>query len=57
MEKEEKKIIGHIGVIGLQRITRRKKRRVLSAEEKERLIAQAKAAYEIRINPTERVSH
>lgn len=56
MEKEEKKIIGHIGVIGPQRITRRKRRRLLSAEERERLIAQAKAAYEIHINPTERVS-
>ena len=57
MEKEEKKIIGHIGVIGPKRITRRKKHSVLSTEEKEILIAQAKAAYEIRINPTERVSH
>lgn len=56
MEKEEKKIIGHIGVIGPQRITRRKRRRLLSAEERERLIAQAKAACEIHINPTERVS-
>ena len=56
MKKEEKTIIGHIGVIGQRRITSRKRRRVLSAEEKEKLVAQAKSAYEIRINPTEGVS-
>ena len=50
MEKGEKKIIGRIGVIGPQRITRRKKRHIVSTEEKERLIAQAKAAYEIHID-------
>jgi len=50
MGKKEKPIIGHIGVIGLRRISCRKKQRVLSLEEKEKLIAQAKAAYEIRIN-------
>ena len=51
MEKKEKPIIGHIGVIGLRRITSRKKRRVLNMEEREKLVAQAKSAYEIRINP------
>ncbi len=56
MEKKEKLIVGHIGVIGRRRITSRKKRRVLSTEEKERLIAQAKTAYEIHINSTEGVS-
>ena len=56
-QKEEKPIIGHIGVIGPKTLTRRKKHRVLSMEEKERLIAQAKTAYEIRIPSTERVSH
>ncbi|MCR5851741.1 MAG: hypothetical protein K6G92_13715 [Bacteroidaceae bacterium] len=53
MEKKEKTIIGHIGVVGQRRLTRRKKQRVLSMEERETLIAQAKTAYEIRINPTE----
>lgn len=52
MNKKEKPIVGHIGVIGQRRITRRKKQHVLSDEEKERLIAQAKMAYEIRINPS-----
>lgn len=51
MEKKEKTIIGHIGVVGPRLISRRKKQRVLSSEEKEKLVAQAKAAYEIRINP------
>ena len=51
MEKKERTIIGHIGVVGPQRLTRRKKQRVLSTEERERLVAQAKTAYEIRINP------
>ena len=51
MEKKEKPIVGHIGVIGLRRITSRKRRRVLSTEEREKLVAQAKSAYEIRINP------
>ena len=56
--KEDKPIIGHIGVIGPQMLTRRRKRqRVLSVEEKDRLRAQAKAAYEIRITPTTRVSY
>ena len=53
MEKKEKTIVGHIGVVGPRRLTRRKKQRVLSMEERDMLIAQAKAAYEIRINPTE----
>jgi len=53
MEKKEKTIVGHIGVVGPRRLTRRKKQRVLSLEERDMLIAQAKAAYEIRINPTE----
>ena len=53
MEKKEKTIIGHIGVVGPRWLTRRKKQRVLSMEERELLIAQAKNAYEIRINPTE----
>ena len=54
--KDDKTIIGHIGVIGPQMITRRRKRqRVLSVEEKDRLRAQAKAAYEICIAPTTRV--
>ncbi|MBR1667992.1 MAG: hypothetical protein IJ693_06905 [Bacteroidaceae bacterium] len=57
-KKEEQPIIGHIGVIGPRMLTRRrKKQRVLSMEEKEKLIAQAKAAYEIRIAPTERISY
>ena len=51
MEKKEKPVIGHIGVIGPKKLTSRKRRRVLSSQERERLIAQAKAAYEIRINP------
>ena len=51
METKNKTIIGHIGVIGPKRISRRKKMRVLSIEERERLIQQAKSAYEIRINP------
>ena len=51
MEKKEKTIIGHIGVVGPKRLTRRKKQRVLTAEEREKLIAQAKTAYEIRIDP------
>lgn len=56
-KKEDIPVIGHIGVIGPQMLTRRRKRqRVLSVEEKELLIAQAKAAYEIRIAPTTRVS-
>ena len=55
--KEDKPIIGHIGVVGPKTLTRRKKHRMLSAEEKERLIALAKTAYEIRIPSTERVSH
>jgi hypothetical protein len=39
-------------------LTRRHKRqRVLSVEEKDKLRAQAKAAYEIRIAPTTRVSY
>ncbi|MBR6843078.1 MAG: hypothetical protein IKM77_12375 [Prevotella sp.] len=46
-KNNERPIIGHIGVIGPKTLTRRKKKRVLSEEEKERLIAQAKAAYEI----------
>ena len=50
MDKKEKTIIGHIGVIGPRKITRRKKCSVLSIEDKERLIAQAKSAYEIRID-------
>ena len=53
MEKRKETIIGHIGVIGSRRLTRRKKQRVLSVEERDTLIAQAKTAYEIRINPTE----
>ena len=57
MVKKEKPIVGHIGVIGRRRITCRKKQRVLSTEERERLVAQAKSAYEIRINSTERVSY
>lgn len=57
MEKNEKPIVGHIGVIGSRRITSRKRRRVLSTEEREKLVAQAKSAYEIRINTTERTSH
>ena len=57
MEKKEKPIIGHIGVIGQRRITSRKRRRVLSTEERETLVAQAKSAYEIRINSTEGVSY
>lgn len=36
---------------------RRKRQRVLSVEEKDKLRAQAKAAYEIRIAPTTRVSY
>ena len=56
MKKEEKTIIGHIGVIGQRRITSRKRRHVLSNEEKEKLVAQAKSAYEIRINSAERIS-
>lgn len=56
MDKKENTIIGHIGVIGPKKISCRRKRRILSVEERERLIAQAKTAYEIRINPTERVS-
>ena len=57
-KKEDKTIIGHIGVIGPQMLTRRRKRqRVLSVEEKDRLRAQARAAYEIRITPTTRVSY
>ena len=51
MEKKEETIIGRIGVIGPRRLTRRKKQRVLNTEEREKLVAQAKAAYEIRINP------
>ena len=51
MEKKEKTIIGHIGVVGPKRVTRRKKQRVLTTEEREKLIAQAKTAYEIRIDP------
>ncbi len=51
MEKKEKTIIGHIGVVGPRLISRRRKQRVLSSEEKEKLVSQAKAAYEIRINP------
>lgn len=57
MKKKEKPIVGHIGVIGLRRITSRKKRRILSIEERERLVAQAKTAYEIRINSAEGVSY
>ena len=53
MEKKEKTVIGHIGVIGPKKITCRKRRRVLSLEEREKLIAQAKSAYEIRINSPE----
>ena len=53
MKKEEKPIVGHIEVIGQRRITSRKRRRVLSIEEREKLIAQAKSAYEIRINSAE----
>ena len=47
MEKKEKPIVGHIGVIGRRRITSRKKQRVLSIEERERLVAQAKSAITI----------
>ena len=44
--KDDKTIIGHIGVIGPQMITcRRNRQHVLSVEEKDRLRAQAKAAY------------
>ena len=57
MKKEEKPIVGHIEVIGQRRITSRKRRRVLSIEEREKLIAQAKSAYEIRINSAEGVSY
>ena len=57
MEKKEKTIIGHIGVIGPKRIACRKRHRVLSVEEREKLIAQAKTAYEIRINTYEGVSY
>ena len=53
MKKKEKTIVGHIGVVGPRMITRRRRRRVVSMEERERLIAQAKTAYEIRINPAE----
>lgn len=49
-------IIGHIGVIRPRTATRRRKPRQLTAEEKERLIKQAKTAYEIRITPSARVS-
>ena len=49
-KKVEKPIIGHIGVIGPKTLTRRKKMLVLSVEEKEKLRAQAKAAYEICIS-------
>jgi hypothetical protein len=56
MEKKDKPIVGHIGVIGSQRITCRKRRHLLSAEEREKLVSQAKAAYEIRINSAERIS-
>ncbi len=53
----QKPIIGHIGVIGPRLLTRRRrKQRVLSEDEREKLIAQAKAAYEIRISEAERVS-
>ena len=57
MEKKEKTIIGHIGVIGPKRIACRTRHRVLSVEEREKLIAQAKTAYEIRINTSEGVSY
>ncbi|MBQ7442274.1 MAG: hypothetical protein IJS59_00190 [Bacteroidaceae bacterium] len=50
MDKKEKCIIGHIGVVGPRKVTRRKKSPVLSIEDKEKLIAQAKSAYEIRID-------
>lgn len=56
MGKKDKPIVGHIGVIGYQRITCRKRRHLLSAEEREKLVSQAKAAYEIRINSAERIS-
>lgn len=57
MKKEEKTIVGHIGVIGQRRITSRKRRHVLNTEEKEKLVAQAKSAYEIRINSTKGASY
>ncbi len=49
-------IIGHIGVIRPRTATRRRKPKLLTAEEKKRLIEQAKTAYEIRITPSAKVS-
>ena len=45
MEKKEKTIIGHIGVVGPRLISRRRKQRVLSSEEKEKLVSQSKAPH------------
>lgn len=45
-------VTGRIGLISPRVLTlHRKKQRALSMEEKQRLVAQAKAAYEIRIAP------
>ena len=49
--KSDRPVIGHIGIIRPKVSTRSRRKRPISAEEKERLIEQAKAAYEIRITP------
>ncbi|MBQ9665462.1 MAG: hypothetical protein IJV33_03200 [Bacteroidaceae bacterium] len=49
-KKSEEMVTGRVGLISPRVLTlHRKKQRMLSLEEKQRLVAQAKAAYEIRL--------
>ncbi|MBR1521358.1 MAG: hypothetical protein IJ635_08995 [Bacteroidaceae bacterium] len=55
-KKSEEMVTGRVGLISPRVLTlHRKRQRAISMEEKERLVAQAKAAYEIRINPPARI--